>query len=61
MKSIGAKEYHFCVTHVVVREAIKKIMKSKIDMLVTTNSVNFPELLKYKKAKVLDLAGLIKI
>lgn len=61
MKSIGAVEYHFCVTHIVVKEAIKKILHSKIDKLITTNSVFIPELLRYKKAKVLDLADLIKL
>ena len=61
MKSIGALEYHFCVTHIVVKDAIRKIINSKIDKLISTNSVNLPELLKYKKAKVLDLADLITL
>ena len=59
MKSIGASEYHFCVTHVVVDGAIERIVKSKIDKLITTNSVNMPKLRKYKKVKVLDLADII--
>ena len=59
IKSKGALKYYFCVTHVIVENALPLIMNSKIDKLVTTNTIHLPTIVQYDKAEVLDVSELV--
>jgi ribose-phosphate pyrophosphokinase len=53
-KEIGAEEFIFCVTHILVHSALDKILASPIDKIVTTNSTNLP-LQEEEKLTVLNV------
>lgn len=60
LKSHGAKEYTCCVTHAVVEETLAKVEKSKIDKLITTNTIPLPTVEKFEKVEVVDISGVIE-
>ena len=61
IKMKGANKYCFCVTHIIVENALPMIMESKIDRLFTTNSIHLPTIAQYEKAVVLDISTLVPV
>lgn len=59
MKKLGALQYHFCVTHVVVADTLKKLKTSFVDKLITTNSIHFNIDPLESKIEILDLASVL--
>ena len=59
LKKAGAKKIYACVTHGILSlNAVEKIKKSAIDLLVITDSIKLPKEKQNKKIKVISVAPL---
>lgn len=56
LKELGAAEYHFCVTHVVVKDTLQKLEVSEVDRVITTNSIFIPEAEQYNNIEFIDIS-----
>ncbi|MEI7578904.1 MAG: ribose-phosphate diphosphokinase [bacterium] len=61
LKALGAKQYYFCVTHVIVESTLSLIEDSDIDKVIITNTIDYPGITEYQKIEVLDIAELIPV
>lgn len=56
LKAMGAIEYIFCVTHIVVQSTLDKLETSQVDKVITTNSIDIPNFEKYEKIEFIDIS-----
>ncbi len=60
LKSKGVKRIYACATHHFYAQGVQeKIEKSPLDMLYVTDTIQKPKDKKYKKLKIISVAGLI--
>jgi len=59
LKKEGAKKCYYCVTHLIVESTVKKIQKSRIDLMFFSDSICLDPKLRGKNIKVVSIAPLI--